>query len=444
MAQWYYNFNGSMQGPCAQKEVQKLITAGVLTPRDLVYREGEEGWREIRTFGELDLRQSPELQQQGFGDLPRPQWDIGEGQWLLLVRKQDQRGTEFVQMGPYSIEEVRTKVARREVLPSDHVWRKGMNRWLRLGWIPEFDRREAQKKRRLRTRASVAALAGGAIFLLLFWDSRMNVKSSAVTETKLPPPISVVQPPPKATEAEPPSEEAEESEERVYKKTAERVPRMALEYEEEGLLLLKANDAISRKVIVELSGAAGSILAAGSFYRRFELVRKGARHPIDLKKMGVPRGKITVSIRADEKQIGKTIFFGDRRTFRGDLTQRLKDSSYSLQIEKEELLGRLSRHLKLLDELQSAGKMSSAWKHRWNQEDSGRLRGFSARSRNRYFFPELWDEFKKVRQEIDRELVSVPGAVRPERMTWAGGLVRGLLEQAQSRSLWKEITSLSL
>lgn len=46
--EWFYSFNGQQTGPVSDEELERLVTAGVVTPDTLVWRDGWADWKPYR------------------------------------------------------------------------------------------------------------------------------------------------------------------------------------------------------------------------------------------------------------------------------------------------------------------------------------------------------------------------------------------------------------
>lgn len=172
MAKWYYSVDGRAQGPVGDDEIGDALKAGKLTLVDLVFREGDDGWRTLGeipefkdAFSKVHLPSPTADGSQKDGAAPeRPEEGAepflvpvvtGEGHfkfqpnpeltWVLLKKVAEQAEERFHQSGPYSAEQIETMLARGECKYSDYVWRPGYRRWARVGNLPEFDRRRKSR-----------------------------------------------------------------------------------------------------------------------------------------------------------------------------------------------------------------------------------------------------------------------------------------------------------
>lgn len=135
MKDWYfYQDKGRTQGPLTLEDLRARVREGRLRLFDLIYKEGEPGWR--MALEHPDLR--GEFKQAGANSATRP--------WVCLHRKNEET-FEFVTLGPYDDEEVRQAIAAGHLSYGDYAWRQGFEQWQRLGALEEFNPRAASLKR---------------------------------------------------------------------------------------------------------------------------------------------------------------------------------------------------------------------------------------------------------------------------------------------------------
>ncbi|MEK7357324.1 MAG: DUF4339 domain-containing protein, partial [Bdellovibrionota bacterium] len=177
MAGWYFSVNGRAEGPVSEAVLLDGLKSGKFTLVDLVFKEGSAGWT---TLGEI-----PEFRG-AYEALPAPQMrELGEDTdeitntdfqivapakpraaeaptppaattskttstsqllpvpaWIVLKKK----GTGFEQVGPYSEGEIIEKIGAGEIEYSMYAWKPGYKRWVRIGNLPEFDRRKRDRE----------------------------------------------------------------------------------------------------------------------------------------------------------------------------------------------------------------------------------------------------------------------------------------------------------
>lgn len=116
-------------GPIEIDEMKKRIREGRIRLFDLIYREGESGWRMAMEHPEL-----------------RPEFKIASREtlkirpWVILQKKSDSN-FEFGTSGPFTAEEVREALQTGRTSYSDYAWRDGFSEWKRIGTLEDFNRR---------------------------------------------------------------------------------------------------------------------------------------------------------------------------------------------------------------------------------------------------------------------------------------------------------------
>lgn len=130
MKDWFFHQErGKTLGPITIDEVKSRIRDGRIRLTDLVFRDGEAGWKMALEHSEL----RPEFKSTVHETLKdRP--------WVVLQRK-NEASFEFVTSGPYDEPELKKAIMAGKVSYSDYVWRDGFKEWRRIGSLTEFNRR---------------------------------------------------------------------------------------------------------------------------------------------------------------------------------------------------------------------------------------------------------------------------------------------------------------
>lgn len=141
MKNWFFHQEkGNTLGPITLEEMKSRIRQGRIRLFDLVYREGEPGWR--MALEHPDLR--GEFKSSTVKTLvDRP--------WVCLQRKSE-TGFEFGTSGPFSTEDIRLSLQEGVISYSDYVWRDGFGEWKRIGALEDFNRRLAEVRERRERR----------------------------------------------------------------------------------------------------------------------------------------------------------------------------------------------------------------------------------------------------------------------------------------------------
>lgn len=127
---WFFHQErGKVVGPFTLDDMRARIRDGRLRLFDLIYREGEPGWR-------MAL-EHPELRDHFKG---AEQNDLSERPWVCLHRKSNV-GYDFVTMGPYTLAEVQEAIRSGKLSYNDYAWKNGFIEWKRIGSLAEFDRK---------------------------------------------------------------------------------------------------------------------------------------------------------------------------------------------------------------------------------------------------------------------------------------------------------------
>jgi hypothetical protein len=139
MAKWYISVESKASGPYETSEILDAIRGRKYVLVDLVFQEGGANWQslgevdEFRTVFE-DIRAQEESRSQIDSHLHHP--------WILLKKKnlEIDQPSNYLQSGPFSLEEVLTQISNGQLRHSDYAWKKGFEKWVRVGFIEDFDR----------------------------------------------------------------------------------------------------------------------------------------------------------------------------------------------------------------------------------------------------------------------------------------------------------------
>lgn len=168
MPQWYYSVGGRAEGPVTEEFLIDGLKAGRLTLVDLVFCEGEAAWctlGEIPKFREAfqampaqketneafaEGEEGDEDETVDFEPLASAQTarttknkDLEAYLAWIILRKKEKGG--FEQIGPFSAERIMEGLASGEFQYSQYAWKPGYKRWMRIGNLPEFDRRKRDR-----------------------------------------------------------------------------------------------------------------------------------------------------------------------------------------------------------------------------------------------------------------------------------------------------------
>ncbi|MBX3022523.1 MAG: DUF4339 domain-containing protein [Bdellovibrionales bacterium] len=133
MKNWYfYQEQGHTKGPLTVDDLRARIRSGRLRLFDLIYKEGEAGWR--MALEHPDLRE--EFKDFGSGHSK-------ERPWVCLHRKNEQ-SFDFITLGPFSEDEVRESIRSGKLSYADFIWRADFSEWRRIGGLEEFNPRVRQ------------------------------------------------------------------------------------------------------------------------------------------------------------------------------------------------------------------------------------------------------------------------------------------------------------
>ncbi len=144
---FFHQEKGNTLGPVSLDEMKARVRAGRIRLFDLVYREGEPGWRMALEHpdikGEFKTSTVKTL-------VDRP--------WVCLQRKSDE-GFEFGTSGPFSTEDIRLSLREGVISYNDYVWRDGFGEWRRIGSLEDFNRRLTEERERKERRGSERQVA---------------------------------------------------------------------------------------------------------------------------------------------------------------------------------------------------------------------------------------------------------------------------------------------
>jgi hypothetical protein len=136
VSRWYYSSNGKAEGPVDETFIIEQLKSAKLNLLDLVFKEGDTAWRTIGEIPQLRISNEPKQQMSDITETEKPL--LSQVGWVVLKPRD---GGGFVQHGPYSAEQIIEQISDGRVHYSQYTWRPGYRRWVRIGNLPEFDRR---------------------------------------------------------------------------------------------------------------------------------------------------------------------------------------------------------------------------------------------------------------------------------------------------------------
>ena len=134
MSQWYLSKNGQALGPLEEDKLIALIHAGDVSPVDLVYQAGATEWLPISEVAEL----SQHFNKKSEEPEPVPKSGDGSKEWVLLKKVQSEKGREYKQFGPFTMDHVFEMIDAGEIRFTDFAWKQGMDTWAKISDIQEF------------------------------------------------------------------------------------------------------------------------------------------------------------------------------------------------------------------------------------------------------------------------------------------------------------------
>ncbi|MGE0764713.1 MAG: GYF domain-containing protein, partial [Bdellovibrionales bacterium] len=127
MTDWYFYLDkGKTSGPFGKNEIAAAISRGQLGPFDLIYREGEEKWLPLHQFPDFKPLFKSQIKE-----------EIEES-WVVLVRRDNERGVSYLQRGPFSTDKVKKMLLAGDIRYRDFIWREGQAQWSRISTLELF------------------------------------------------------------------------------------------------------------------------------------------------------------------------------------------------------------------------------------------------------------------------------------------------------------------
>lgn len=185
MKNWFFHQEkGKTIGPVTLEEIHDRVRQGRIRLFDLVYRDGDSGWRMAM--------EHPDLKKEFKASTTETMIDRP---WVCLQKKSE-TSFEFSTSGPFSTSEIRNNIQEGLVSYSDYVWRDGFAEWRRIGSLEDFNSRLAGAAKDLKTPpppgATAAELLKNVVEMKRGTSSQpeSSVPPEAVTpDLTLPPPV---------------------------------------------------------------------------------------------------------------------------------------------------------------------------------------------------------------------------------------------------------------
>lgn len=157
---WYINSSKGAEGPFATDLMRAMVRDQRLKPLDLVFREGDDEWRPVSMFAELQpeavdmemarafraVENLPDFSPSNSANSTSDGSEIGSAgshAWIVLRP----HGSTYLQEGPFKTEQIREGLKRGAFNFGQYAWHVGMAQWMRIGDLREFDRRSSPRER---------------------------------------------------------------------------------------------------------------------------------------------------------------------------------------------------------------------------------------------------------------------------------------------------------
>ena len=129
MNQWYWSKNKQVFGPVEKNEIISLIQDKKLFHFDMLYTDKESCWRPLFQVEEF----APYL---GDGKVISDRGTVM--QWVLLKKVKVEKGVEYKQVGPFSVEQVLNMLDKGELVFDDLAWKKDFKSWVPISQLEDF------------------------------------------------------------------------------------------------------------------------------------------------------------------------------------------------------------------------------------------------------------------------------------------------------------------
>lgn len=136
---WYVARGGKAQGPRSSSEIEVGFKNGTISAQDFIFREGDKEWKKLSEVPEFSSMTSEGVNTPLPGSTPVT---VSGAEWVLLIKNREdtQAGkSRYEQAGPFTRDEVLTKVRSGEAQWGDYVWKQGFSSWEKLSLIAEFN-----------------------------------------------------------------------------------------------------------------------------------------------------------------------------------------------------------------------------------------------------------------------------------------------------------------
>ncbi len=178
IAAWYVSRGGDATGPFSTDMLLAMLRNSQLQPLDLVFREGEVEWKPVATFRELKISKAPASTASGSASgagsarpsanqsapismppssgppssVPASPSNLGPAvmgkndpralSWIVLRP----HNSTYLQEGPLETQAIIEGLEKGQFQFSQYAWHAGMNQWMRIGDLREFDRRSRSRE----------------------------------------------------------------------------------------------------------------------------------------------------------------------------------------------------------------------------------------------------------------------------------------------------------
>lgn len=137
MARYQIQVKGKQFGPFESTEIKSLVDNGKLGPMDFIRTEGQPNWIQASKVKGLDFtywekEQTKIATPEKIKESPKSNPNINYETQLWYYSKSDK------QFGPISFSKLRNLVSANQLLPTDMIWKEGMDKWVTANTVQEL------------------------------------------------------------------------------------------------------------------------------------------------------------------------------------------------------------------------------------------------------------------------------------------------------------------
>lgn len=141
---WYYVLEGERQGPVEKKQIEELMTNGVLSTSDFVWKKGLENWITIEQCEDFNSSAEVAIPEEVMS-IPGPIQStfnlskLSASDKVIYIKVGADRGADEVEYGPFTTDTIKKLYSENRINAKTFIFAKGIQDWTVLADVKGFE-----------------------------------------------------------------------------------------------------------------------------------------------------------------------------------------------------------------------------------------------------------------------------------------------------------------